>query len=72
MDVPDVDPSDVPDVDHVSKKPKLSDDRQKSILTRKKESWQHKDERVVKIVDETCARMLSNGYNVWHTSKAAT
>ena len=31
LDVPDVDPSDVPDVDHV-KKPKLSDDRQKSIL----------------------------------------
>ena len=63
---------DFSDADRVSKKPKLSDDRHKLILPRKKEAWQHKDERVAKVVDETCARMLSNGRKVWHTSKAAT
>ena len=62
---------DFSDADRVSKKPKLSDDRQQSILPRKKEAWQHKDKRVASVVDETCARMLSKGYNVWHT-KAAT
>ena len=63
---------DFSDADRVSKKPKLSDDRHKLILPRKKEEWQHKDQRVAKVVDEACARMLSIGRTAWHTSKAAT
>ena len=64
---------DFSDVDRISKKPlDHVSKRHKSILSRKKEAWQHKDGRVASVVEETCVRMLSNGYEVWHTSKAAT
>ena len=63
---------DVPDVDHVAKKPKRSDDRQKSILTRKRDKYVHNDKNVALIVEETCAFLLSKGYELWRTSKAAT
>ena len=65
LDFSDVDRGSKEPLDHVSR-------RHKCILPRNKEAWQHKNERVAKVVDETCARMLSNGRNVWDTSKAAT
>jgi len=58
----------------VSKKPKLSEDGQKSILARKRDKYVHKDKQVADVVEEICARMLSKDYNVWcrRSSKAAT
>jgi hypothetical protein len=65
LDFSDVDRVSGQPLDHVSR-------RHKCILPRNKEVWQHKDKRVAPVVEETCVRMLSNGYMVWHASKPAT
>ena len=65
LDFSDVDRVSGEPLDHVSR-------RHKCILPRNKEVWQHKDKRVAPVVEETCVRMLSNGYMVWDASNPAT